>query len=163
MSPSSLCLSSKWLWSAAGTSKLSRQRGQMNPSWGEFPFSYVRVGESVTDFAFSAMFFRKFIFFHGKSAASHPWVWWGSAPLCFPLSPQTDRRGSSMGGRQVGFVSAGQQSAANTEQPQQVEKTSRHRNPEKSDSRSKILFYAKLNVRSAATVGTTRYLRKRLF
>ena len=60
-----------------------------------------------------------------KSAASHPWVWWGSAPLSFPLSPQNDRRGREYGelGRQVGFGSAGQQSAANTEQPQQVEKT----------------------------------------
>ena len=43
-----------------------------------------------------------------KSAASHPWVWWGSAPLSFPLSPQTDsRRGSSGSRRQVGFGSAG--------------------------------------------------------
>ena len=65
MSPSSLCLSSKWFWRAAGKSKLSRQRGQMNPSWGEspfWPFWVVRVGESVTDFALSAMFFRKFMF-----------------------------------------------------------------------------------------------------
>ena len=113
MSPSSLCLSSKWLWRAVGTSKLSRQRGQINPSCGEFPFSpfsYVRVGESVTDLAFSAMFFRKFIFFgETKSAARHPWVWlWGSAPLSFPLSPQNDSsRGSSGSRRQVGFGSAG--------------------------------------------------------
>ena len=51
----------------------------MKPSWGELlpPFPKVLVGDSVTDFALSAMFLRKFMFLalegcHGDWLDPHP-------------------------------------------------------------------------------------------
>ena len=63
----------------------------------------MRVGESVTDFALSAMFFRKFIFAEDQEIIPYLEVRMslqlgvvGLRPLvfsCFPLSPQSDRGG----------------------------------------------------------------------
>ena len=69
----------------------------MNPSWGEFPFSYVRVGESVTDFAFSAMFFRKFIFFHGNQLLVIPGCGGAPPPSLFHFHRKMTEEGGSMG------------------------------------------------------------------
>ena len=124
MSPSSLCLSSKWLCRAVGTSKLSRQRGQMKPSCGEFPFSpfsAARVGESVTDFAFSAMFFRKFIFLGNQPVIPGLRVRWGSAPSVFHFHRKMTEEG--VAAAEAGRWTISCESCAgqyNAEQPQQV-------------------------------------------